>query len=288
MNGRALAAAAMAALVTGGVVAAQNLLDFPDANTREVLSRSRQAVGGVDAVAGLRSLVLTGVSRITASQGLVECDVEIRILLPDRYLRIDRAPFGEKRAGFQGRNPLSVISERGRTTLPPESLKNEIVASERERMVELLLGAAAYLAPKDVVWVRSIGGAINTAQPQGTAEQAQRTRTDDGVWSGTRPTRSAIPAWAETMPDLHTLDISARPGARFRFTTDRRTSLPARAVYVNMNGDTVTMTFGERRPTAGLNLPYRITTTSKGRIIDDLLLDAIAVNSGIDAATFAR
>jgi len=285
--GRVLAAAAVVALVTGGR-AADKRADFPDPNVREVLTRSQQAVGSIDAVASLHSLLLTGVSRITARQGLIECDLEIRILLPDRYLRIDRASFGEKRAGFHGRDPLSVITERGRTTLPPEALKTEIVDSERERMVQLLLGAAAYISPKDIVWVRSTGGTISTAQPQPTAEQgSQRNRTDDGVTSSARTPRNA-PAWSETSPDLHALDVSVRQGARFRFTTDQRTALPARVSYRNTSGDEVTMTFGERRPTSGLNLPYRITTTSKGRIIDDLLLDAIVVNADLDAATFAR
>src|SRR5262245_22458515 len=102
---RAIAAAGAAVVLAAGVPSAQDLLNSQDSGAREVLKRSRQAVGGADAVARLRSLVITGISRIPASPGpnLVECDLEIRVLLPDRYLRIERASFGEKRTGFAGR-----------------------------------------------------------------------------------------------------------------------------------------------------------------------------------------
>jgi hypothetical protein len=62
--------------------------------------------------------------------------------LPDHYLRIDRAPFGEKRAGFQSKTVLNAVNERGRTMLPPEPLKDQILESERVRMFQLMLGAA--------------------------------------------------------------------------------------------------------------------------------------------------
>src|SRR5579862_4287283 len=154
-------------VVSAVTMAAQDSLDFKDSNAREIIRRSRAAVGGsagagavgaggIDAIAHLQSIVLSGLSRIPANRGLVECELEIRILLPDHYVRIDRAPFGEKRSGFDGRNSLSVISERGRTTLPPENLTGQIVQAERERMLQLLLGAAAYLSPRDVVMVRSV------------------------------------------------------------------------------------------------------------------------------------
>ena len=48
------------------------------------------------------------------------------------------------------------------------------------------------------------------------------------------------------------------------------------------------MTFGERRVTGGLNLPYRVTTTTRGRVIDNLILNQIEVNPAFSKADFER
>jgi len=289
---RAIAAAGAAVVLASGVPSAQDLLNFQDSNAREVLKRSRQAVGGADAVAHLRSLVLTGISRIPASPGpnLIECDLEIRILLPDRYVRIERASFGEKRTGFAGRNALSVISERGKTILPPEPLVRQIVESERERMMQLLLGTAAYLSPRETKFVRSVGGPVSTEMPQGTSDAAAQRRADLAIReAGGNPGLRPPPnTYSSAVPDPHSLQVSVREGSQFRFTTDERTSLPVRVTYVNGAGEEVTMTFGERWVTEGLNLPYRVTTMTRGHIIDDLLIYDIAVNAGLSVSTFAR
>ena len=259
---------------------AQASLDFKDANAREILKRGRTAVGGVDAVGNVQSLVLQGLSRIPANTGLVECELEIRVLLPDRYLRVDRASFGEKRSGFEGSHPLSVISERGRTTLPPENLTDQIVASERERMVQLLLGAAAYLSPKDVLSLRPVSGEVSSYQPQGTAAAGQRAatlRNSDTPTTTANSDRSGQ-TYVSAAPNPYSFDLSVRRGAAFRYLADPATFLPSRISYTNVSGDEVVIAFGERRETDGLKLPYRITTTSRGKIIDDLLLDHITVN----------
>ncbi|HMD35905.1 MAG TPA: hypothetical protein VKH42_13100 [Vicinamibacterales bacterium] len=270
--------------VACATVGAQESLDFKDANAREILKRGRIAIGGVDAVGHVQAIVLQGLSRIPANTGPVECELEIRILLPDRYLRIDRAPFGEKRSGFEGRQSLSVISERGRTTLPPEHLVDQIVQSERERMLQLLLGAAAYLSPRDVVTFRSVTGDVGSVQPQGTADAGQRAavrRNQEAAGASTLSppaSDSGARTYVSTTPNPYSFDVSVRPGAAFRYIADPATFLPSRITYINANGDEVTTTFAERRATEGLNLAYRITTMSRGKIIDDLLLDHIAVN----------
>jgi hypothetical protein len=283
--------------VVAAGIAAQSQ-DLKDSNAREILKRGREAVGGaagVEKVAGLQSLVLTGLSRIPANTGLAECQLEIRILLPDRYLRIDRAAFGEKRSGFAGRNSLSVISEKGRTTLPPENLTDQIVQSERERMVQLLLGAAAYLSSKDVLMSRSVAGDIGSVQPQGTADAGQRAaarRNQEAAGAPPAGSSSAASGGSSTyvssVPSAFSFDLSVRPGAAFRYSAEPGTFLPSRLTFTNVTGDEVTITFGERRDTDGLKLPYRITTTSRGKIIDDLLLYRIDVNPKLSKADFEK
>jgi hypothetical protein len=282
-------------------VAAQDSLDFKDSNTRDILRRSRQAVGGsegVEAVGRLQSLVLSGLSRIPANKGLVECELEIRILLPDRYLRIDRAPFGERRSGFDGKRSLSVISERGRTTLPPDSLVDEIVRSERERMLQLLLGSTAYLSPRDVIMVRSVAGDLGSQQAQptaasgsGDAARRRQQSSGDSISSPSAATGSGATTSQTFMsgtPNPYTFDVSVRPGAAFRFSADPATFMPAKLTYNNVAGDEVTIVFSERRLIDGLKVPYRITTTSRGKIIDDLLLERVDINPKLTKADFER
>ena len=287
-------AAGLAATVVAGI-AAQPALDFKDSNAREILKRGREAVGGangLETIGHLQGLVLTGLSRIPANTGLAECELEIRILLPDRYLRIDRAAFGEKRSGFNGRNSLSVISERGRTVLPPENLTDQIVQSERERMLQLLLGSAAYLAPRDVLMFRSVTGDIGSVQPQGTADAGQRAaaRRNSGEPTGTitNSTPGSGQTYVSNLPNPYSFDLSVRAGAAFRYIADPGTFLPSRLTFTNVNGDEVSIAFGERRDTDGLKLPYRVTTTSRGKIIDDLLLEHIEVNPKLTKADFER
>lgn len=286
-------AASLCGLVASGALVAPHVLGFQDSNVLETLTRSRQAVGA-DAVAHLQSLVFTGLSRIPANQGLMECELEIRVLLPDRYLRIDRASFGERRAGFQGTDVLNAISEHGRTTLPPDSLKKQILQAERERMVQLLLGAVAYVPLRDGVLFKPVPGTLKTEQAQAGAEAAAQRAAAVQAWEAAGregqppPGRSGVESYASNSPDPYSFLVSVREGAWFRFTTEPQTFMPARLSYVTANGDDVTVAFGERRLTDGLKAPYRITTTSRGHIIDDLLIDHVAVNSRLTTADFAR
>jgi hypothetical protein len=292
-------AAAVIAVCPGLIGAGQDLLDFKDSNAREILRRGRAAVGGpggVDTIAHLQSLSLSGLSRIPANTGLVECNLEIRILLPDHYLRIERASFGEKRSGFSAKNSLSVISERGRTLLPPDNVIDQIVESERERMLQLLLGAAAYLTPRDVVLIRSLPGDLGSTQAQATAAsgsgdaQRRRQQSSGDALSAPTPAAGSGVTGGQTLisglPSPYSFDVAVRRGAPFRFSVDPGTFLPAKLSYTNAGGDEVTMVFGERRATEGLKLPYRITTTIRGKIVDDLLLDHIEVNPKLTADDF--
>jgi hypothetical protein len=284
-----LAAGAFAIVAAGAAQAGQDVANVQDSNAGEILKRSRQAVGAPDTIARLQSLLMTGTSQIQSGDELIACDVEIRILLPDQYVRIDTAPFGEKRAGFRGRTILSAIKELGRTTVPPDHLRDQILQSERVRMLQLLIGATTYVPPKNEATFTSVAGGVNSLQAQAGAELASRQRAWEAAGkSGQAPPPDGPQAFAAAYPDQYKVDVSIRNAVRFRVTFDRDTHLPARLTYVNANGDDVTMTFGERRVTGGLNLPYRVTTTTRGRVIDNLILNQVEVNPAFTKADFER
>jgi hypothetical protein len=87
-------------LLVASVTAAQDTTTYADARARDLLQRARTAVAPDGMLQGLRSLALKGRLRIPG-EGVESSDgtVEIKILLPDRYLRIDRLGDVEKRYG---------------------------------------------------------------------------------------------------------------------------------------------------------------------------------------------
>ena len=97
--------------------AAQDRAQFVDPVAGELFRYSRQAVG-VEAVSKLTSLILNGRSRFVGNDGaLVRGIVEIKLLLPDHYLRIDRVGDTEKIAGYAGTTVLSAIRSNGNVSL---------------------------------------------------------------------------------------------------------------------------------------------------------------------------
>ena len=48
----------------------------------------------------------------------------------------------------------------------------------------------------------------------------------------------------------------------------------------------VTETFGDRRETSGLWLPYRITRSASGIVVEDMVVDTIIVNPRLGPTDF--
>ncbi len=104
---------------------------FLDSAAREALERARTAVLGGRAPEDFRSLLLKGRLRVGVSRDqAVDGQVEIRVLLPDRYLRVDTINGVERRSGFAGRGLLT--SKGG-------------LSAERANFARLMLGLAAYI-----------------------------------------------------------------------------------------------------------------------------------------------
>jgi hypothetical protein len=114
-----------------------------DPAARETLARAHAALVGVDAPRDLRSIVFKGRLRAaTESNDAVDGTVDIRILLPDRYLRVDSVGGEERRSGFAG----SVLLTRGGT-----------ISDERARFARFMLGALAYVPAGSKFQLRMTG-----------------------------------------------------------------------------------------------------------------------------------
>ena len=131
-------------LVVGGLLAAGAQVRYADTAARELVERSRQQIAQDRAAGDLRSLLLKGRLRKPAEQEgeTLDGQVEIRILLPDRFLRIDTIAGNERRSGFTGRTPITSGSDLRR---------------ERAQVTRLMLGLAAWVSPGDAIVVKSTG-----------------------------------------------------------------------------------------------------------------------------------
>src|SRR3954462_7529101 len=141
-----LAWAGAVVLLLTGSPAAQNNYQFSDPNVEDLFRYARMSVGG-GAVPKLKALELKGRSKVDMGGSLLDCAVDIKILLPDYYLRVDTTETDAKLARYAGPTVLSAIRAGGNLSLPPDNLGSTIVRNERVRLARLLLGAITYVTP---------------------------------------------------------------------------------------------------------------------------------------------
>jgi hypothetical protein len=264
----ALVAAALAgALWCGARVAAQNHTQFVDPAAENLFRYSRMAIGG-GAVEKVKTLILRGRSRFPGNDNaLVRGRVEIKILLPDYYVRVDTVGATQKVAGFAGRTVLSAIRESGRVEYPPAPLEKVILRNERLRLDRYLLGALTYAGADRTLTVSSIGRGGEMIDPRQSARTAMRldqTNVEPNVFA------------------VRGDDLAAR------VDIDSSSRMPVRLTFPASDNGEVVLSFDDRRPVDGLQMPYRVTMTEGGAILDELLFDEILINPELGKGDFKR
>ena len=246
------------ALFTSALMA-QDATTFKDDNARDLFTRARFAVGA-SRVPHLTALTMRGKSRIAEDNRVTEADTEIRILLPDCYLRIDAAGRSIRRTGFCDKDLLTSIVEQGEESRPPQSMASTLLKSEQARLARLLLGAATYVSSRHALTFRSKLEQLGP-NPGG------------GVDAG--------------RPVPFQLEVSGQNNFGADVVFDSATSTPSR-IDAAIGKRTVSTVFSDRREVSGLKLPFRMTSTTDGKPVDDLLLDQVVVNSPLTQADFKR
>ena len=138
-------------------VAAENLFRY-----------SRAAIsGGGRTVHSLHTLILKGRSRFVVDDvgGLAGAAVEIKLLLPDHYLRTDTSGVLQKMAGYAGGRVLSAMHDDAAVSYPPDRLVSQILLNERLRVARLLLGTATYVGPDSALAFRSVPKSRRDGRP---------------------------------------------------------------------------------------------------------------------------
>ncbi len=229
----------------------------------EAVASAREALGGthVDAV---KALLLQGESRalnLANSQMSPPTLLEIRILMPDHYVRIERTESMERRSGFSGQTVLNAIKPLKPDVNVSGSWGPEQIKTERNTVARLLLGA---LVRSDMLQglrpVSASGHTIAFEAPDGFAATLE-------------------------------LDAATRIPVRLTYRSFVRFPPPSGQPITGPPPGTdadVTVTFGERRAVAGVLLPHRITTTAKELALSELRFHKIVVNSGLTRDDFSK
>jgi hypothetical protein len=246
-------------IASSALSAPQSRQSTPEA----ALASAREALGGAH-VAGVKSLVLQGESQtvnLANSQMNPPALLEIRVLLPDRYLRIDMTETIEQRSGFSGETVLNAIKPRKPDVNVGGSWGPEQIKTERYAIARLMLGLLA--------------------------------RTD--MLQGLRPAAANADSIAFEAPDGFAatleLDPSTRAPVRLLYRSFVRFPPPAGQPIKGLPPGTdadVTIAFSERRAVGGVLLPHRITTTAREFTLSDLRFHKIVVNTALAPEDFAK
>lgn len=229
--------------------AEQRFATFANDQVRALLSQGRQRLGGEASIEALLGVVLKGTAVTEADDGWLETrTVEIRVLLPDRYLRIERANGLERRTGFAGRTLLTEIRRAGTVERPPAAATAALVEAERFRLARLLLGSM--LAVSSDGWLE-----FRMSQVGYSTHELVLDVTQKGFYSR-----------------LHL-------NAQF---------VPVELDYPAGEGVEVSLIFADRRPAGGLLWPRRVTMTRGGTLVDDLKIDDVMVNPPMTEEEFLK
>ena len=235
---------------------------FHDRKAEDLFTAARIAIsGGPNGIARLQSLRFKGRSKVPGSDGQVfDGTIDIRIQLPDKYLRIDSGTFGRRLTGYAGNTPLQLLENSDKKVIA-EPKDADAVTGARYELARLMLVAATWTSHevKVQLYTRDAPIPLDSVQdiPGGTDPLSVDAITADGG------------------------------GFRARVFMDAKSRMPIRVVHRN-GTDTITMTIVERKSSGGYRLPSHIVTTAGDRIVDDLTFDEIAVNPKFDKADFSK
>ena len=261
---RVCAVLALACAVGQMTAARQHAGALGAAGAESLLERARQAVGyqrtALHALL-FRGTVTEGVNAVTGRPVSEAKSLEIRILLPDNYLRIDGAGSDNRVSGFRGAIPLGTTKGMHGGGPRGAGVQPSLIGYERNRLARLVLGVLAETASGIIL------------RPQ----DVLRTADYQTVVLGT----SGGPVWYLDLEKASHVPMQLRFADSVPMVTPL-TGDELRAGVVRMpvpQQVEVTVTFGERRMIGRLLLPHLIVTRVRGVTFETMRYDTISLNS---------
>jgi len=196
---------------------AQDAVTFADDVAASLFRTARMNMSGREAtIRELLSLRMIGSIRIGTPEGTEERGTtDIRILLPDRYLRIDVTRGATRYSGFDRGTLLNAIRTGEGMSSTPEPLRAAALQAERRRLAFLLLGAATYVS-RDLSPVLSSAGYGADAKVIEAVDVRQEFLLRLAFGDSTLPERVEYPGGAIAFADRRVADGIQLP---FRITT---------------------------------------------------------------------
>lgn len=196
---------------------AQDSVIFRDDGAASLFRTSRMNISGREAtIRELRALQMKGRIRIASPDGASESGTtEIKVLLPDRYLRVDSTPGVTRYSGFDHDVLLSAIKVGTSTSAVPGALRAAALQSERRRLAYLMIGATTYVSADLSPMIYSAGHGADVHVVE--AIDGNRNFLLRLVFGeSTLPTRLEFPGGTMTFADRRVADGLQMP---FRITT---------------------------------------------------------------------
>jgi hypothetical protein len=238
------------------------------------LTAARAAIGAPASLSGLKSLLLEGViQNLNHNTGKLGPDerLEIRILLPDNYLRLVRGTRVIRTYGFTG---TTVLRDMRPVQAGPFTSRSAPAAgaldAERATLARLMLGMTGHTATDLPVTV---------AAPRGSAP----------TLAVTGP--GGFTAWLDLAAGSH-LPLQVRFADQVAFPVPGGTEKNlgyARVASMPPRVDAeVALTFEDRRLVDGLNLPHRIRRVARDVTFEEIRLKKIVLNPPLSAKDFEK
>ena len=263
-----------------------------------VIAAAREALGGENKLAAVKTVVATGRTRQVRGDNLVPIEFEINIELPDKYVRKDEIPAQESGptiSGFRGEELLQFPAPSGppaRAGGPPPPTAEQLAAAGRMRLntvkqdfARLMLGMLTGSSPVLPLTFSYVGKAeapqgkadvLDVKGPAGPGALAARLFVNADThlpimltWiAPTPPSRGGVPPAASASQGPSPPPGSAAASAGQPFPPESR------------------LYFGDYREVSGLQLPFRLRRALGPDTVEETTFDGYKINVKIDPKKF--
>ena len=263
-----------------------------------VIAAAREALGGENKLAAVKTVVAIGRTRQVRGDNLVPIEFEINIELPDKYVRKDEIPAQESGptiSGFRGEELLQFPAPSGppaRAGGPPPPTAEQLAAAGRMRLntvkqdfARLMLGMLTGSSPVLPLTFSYVGKAeapqgkadvLDVKGPAGPGALAARLFVNADThlpimltWiAPTPPSRGGVPPAASASQGPSPPPGSAAASAGQPFPPESR------------------LYFGDYREVSGLQLPFRLRRALGPDTVEETTFDGYKINVKIDPKKF--
>jgi hypothetical protein len=291
------------------VFAAATLVAAPthaqDAKADEILQAAREALGGQDKIASIKTIVATAKHRRTMGDMDVNGETEISVHLPDKYLRSQTDQlFGNSvtmEMGFNGGQVLRHSTSHGgggamirmvgpggnapgADAMDPEAVKTAMLRAQRADFARLMLGFIATTPEYLEATFTYVGEAES---PDGRADVIEIKGADDfaaKLFIDRQSRRPLMLTYMGVAPQVRMVRSGRspqEPSPERRAEAVLRDAQRERREPIEMQ-----VYFDDYRNVGGLWLPHRVSRAANGQTNEELEFQTIRVNDPIKPSTF--